>query len=319
MNGSGSMSYDVIGDIHGHVEPLVALLLRLGYVPWGRGFRAPAGRQAVFLGDLIDRGPGQTRVLEIVRAMVDSGDARCILGNHEFNAISFVTPALDGSDCLRPNRANPGKCAKNRAQHAAFLAAVGEGSAGHRACIDWFRSLPLFLDLGGIRVVHASWHAPSAAVVAEQYWDCQGRMSDEFLYGAHEAGSALAAARKRLTCGLELALPEGAFITDKDGHRHFDFRVACWRDWARNLRQVALVPAGFEEQVPDAPIGASVLNPIKGAPVFLGHHWFNGPHPAIESPKVAVLDWSVAKGGRLVAYRWDGEQRLSNDKLAWVN
>lgn len=60
-----------------------------------------------------------------------------------------------------------------------------------------------------------------------------------------------------------------------------------------------------------------MLRAIEGAPVFVGHHWFSG-HPAIETPKLAVLDWSVARGGRLVAYRWDGEETLSNDKLEWV-
>ncbi len=56
---------------------------------------------------------------------------------------------------------------------------------------------------------------------------------------------------------------------------------------------------------------------LLGSPVFLGHHWFTG-HPVIESPKIAVLDWSAAGGGKLVAYRWDGEDTVSNDKLVWV-
>lgn len=53
-----------------------------------------------------------------------------------------------------------------------------------------------------------------------------------------------------------------------------------------------------------------------GAPIFLGHHWFSG-HAKIESPQLAVLDWSAAKDGPLVAYRWDGETELSNSKLVW--
>jgi hypothetical protein len=318
MNGSSGMSYDVIGDIHGHGAALVALLVSLGYERRGRGFRAPAGRQAIFLGDLIDRGPEQREVLGIVRAMVDSGDARCILGNHEFNAIGYATEAPEGGDCLRPNRADTLKCAKNRAQHAAFLAAVGEGSAEHRDWIGWFRTLPLFLDLGGIRAVHASWDDESVGQVDGSYLDGQGRMSDAFLLGAYEEGSALTQARKRLTCGLEFGLPEGAFIVDKDGHRHYDCRIADWRHTAERLRDVALVPRDQAHQVPDHPLPAGLVREVDGAPVFVGHHWFNGPHPAIESAKVAVLDWSVARGGRLVAYRWDGEQQLSNDKLAWV-
>jgi hypothetical protein len=57
-------AYDVIGDIHGYAAPLEALLRRTGYVPNGKGWRAPAGRKAVFVGDLVDRGPNQFRVVE---------------------------------------------------------------------------------------------------------------------------------------------------------------------------------------------------------------------------------------------------------------
>ncbi len=51
--------YDVIGDIHGHASKLELSLLQMGYKLSGRGYKAPQGRQAVFRGDLIDRGPEQ--------------------------------------------------------------------------------------------------------------------------------------------------------------------------------------------------------------------------------------------------------------------
>ncbi|MFN8751157.1 MAG: metallophosphoesterase, partial [Betaproteobacteria bacterium] len=55
------MGYDVIGDIHGQAGKLEALLRKLGYVPRACGWVPPHGRQAVFLGDLIDRGPEQVK------------------------------------------------------------------------------------------------------------------------------------------------------------------------------------------------------------------------------------------------------------------
>ena len=113
-------------------------------------------------------------------------------------------------------------------------------------------------------------------------------------------------------------MPEGKFIRDKSGHQHKDIRIANWRDWATQLHEVALIPAGQEEQLRgmEWPSGL-VISAIEGAPIFVGHHWFTG-HPMIESPKLACLDWSAAKDGPLVAYRWDGESELRNDKLAWV-
>lgn len=294
------------------------LLGFLGYTPSGKGYKAPMGRQAVFLGDLIDRGPGQLRVLEIAREMADSGDALCILGNHELNAIGYATSRTDGSGkAYRPN--SP----KNFEQHKEFLQQVGEGSAMHLAAVDWFRTLPAWLDLGGIRVVHGCWDDAAIATLVAGGWQPGIKLSDTLLDAVYRQGadgkeSDMQRARKLLTCGLELPLPQGKAIMDKAGHPHNDVRIANWRDWASAFHEVALVPPGQEELLRGMEWPADlVISKIEGAPVFVGHHWFSG-HPKIESPKLACLDWSAAKDGPLVAYRWDGESELSNAKLAWA-
>lgn len=317
-------AYDIIGDIHGYANKLEDLLRKLDYAQSGRGYKAPMGRKVVFLGDLIDRGPGQKRVLEVARAMVDSGDALCIMGNHEFNAIGYATEdTLKPGESLRPNRADTVKCAKNREQHAEFLEQVGEGSTEHKAWIEWFKTLPPFMDLGGIRVVHGCWDTESVATLTAGGWEQGVPLSEEILFEVCrivEIGkeSPMMKARKLLTCGLELPLPDGKFIRDKSGHQHKEIRIANWRDWAKQLYEVALIPAGQEEQLRGMEWPADlVISAIEGAPVFVGHHWFSG-HPMIESPKLACLDWSAAKDGPLVAYRWEGEAELSNDKLVWV-
>ena len=71
-------AYDIIGDIHGYAAPLESLLRRMGYVPHGTSWRAPQGRKAIFVGDLIDRGPEQVREVETVRSMVDDRQAPCV-------------------------------------------------------------------------------------------------------------------------------------------------------------------------------------------------------------------------------------------------
>jgi protein phosphatase len=82
--------FDIIGDIHGCYDELVQLLKRLGYQTTAteNGERhvvvtPPAGRRAVFLGDLIDRGPNAPDVLRLVMGMVEQGTAICVPGNHE--------------------------------------------------------------------------------------------------------------------------------------------------------------------------------------------------------------------------------------------
>ncbi|MEU3249863.1 polynucleotide kinase-phosphatase [Streptomyces sp. NPDC006997] len=71
--------FDIIGDVHGCASELEALLGKLGYTDGVH----PDGRTAVFVGDLVDRGPDSPGVLRRVMSMVKSGDALCVTGNHE--------------------------------------------------------------------------------------------------------------------------------------------------------------------------------------------------------------------------------------------
>ncbi|MFJ9580458.1 polynucleotide kinase-phosphatase [Streptomyces sp. NPDC101191] len=71
--------FDIIGDIHGCRSELETLLAKLGYVDGHH----PDGRTAVFVGDLVDRGPDSPGVLRRVMGMVAAGDALCVPGNHE--------------------------------------------------------------------------------------------------------------------------------------------------------------------------------------------------------------------------------------------
>jgi hypothetical protein len=57
---------------------------------------------------------------------------------------------------------------------------------------------------------------------------------------------------------------------------------------------------------------------VDAKPVFVGHYWLSAPRPALLAENVACLDYSVAKGGLLCAYRWDGEQKLANEHFVWV-
>ena len=88
------MAYDIIGDIHGQADKLEALLRTLGYRDTAGAWRH-AERQAIFVGDFIDRGPAQVRSVNIVRRMVDAGAALAVMGNHELNAIAWHTPVRD--------------------------------------------------------------------------------------------------------------------------------------------------------------------------------------------------------------------------------
>jgi protein phosphatase len=89
--------FDIIGDVHGCADELVTLLERLGYVDaaidppdpiWGGlAYRHPEGRKAVFVGDLVDRGPRVLDTVRIVRNMVQAGAALCVPGNHDMKLL----------------------------------------------------------------------------------------------------------------------------------------------------------------------------------------------------------------------------------------
>lgn len=140
--------YDVVPDLHGDLDRLERTLHRLGYRQVGGRWTPPRGRKAAFLGDFIHGGPDNGAVLAAVWAMLEAGNAVAVKGNHELNALHFHNNGPDG----RPLR---GHAAKNVAQHATFMR---EFPYGHRAPAAWverFVALPLLLDLGDLRLVHA--------------------------------------------------------------------------------------------------------------------------------------------------------------------
>ena len=151
--------YDLIGDIHGHADELVQLLDALGYQKSGDVYGHPE-RKVIFLGDFIDRGPKIRQVLEIVRPMIEGGQALAVMGNHELNALAYHTEDPD----------SPGKylrlhSPKNEEQHQQTLEQLTRQEL--RSYLEWFRTLPMWLDLDGLRVVHACWDEQAITAIAE--------------------------------------------------------------------------------------------------------------------------------------------------------
>jgi len=305
-------AYDIIGDIHGHADKLVCLLAALGYRESNGVWRHP-DRHAIFVGDLIDRGPAQVATVNVVRAMVDAGSARCLMGNHEFNAIAWHTPdPQNPGEFLRPH----GK-PSNRTQHAAFLAEV-EGKPLHTEITNWFRSLPLYIDEPNIRVVHACWHSPSIDWLRRRC-AADGTLSPELLEEGSRKGNAAYSAIETVCKGMEVVLPGGVSFRDKDGKERHEARIRWWEPNLETFRQAAIGPDDLLERIPDVPFPAEHRPvPYAGPPVFFGHYWFTGP-PRVLGGNAACVDYSVGKGGPIVAYRWNGEQTLHAENFVCVS
>ena len=308
------MNYDLIGDIHGHSETLVELLTRLDYKPVDGVYRHP-DRQVIFLGDFIDRGPNQREVIDIVRPMIDGGAALSVMGNHEFNAIAWFTTDPDNPDGYLREHSD-----KNRRQHKEFLKAY-EGTDDYPDLIDWFRHLPLWLDLPGLRVIHAVWGQTEINYLSERYPGLNIYLDDGLLVSASRSGSNEFEAVETLLKGKEIEMPNGQSFPDKDGNRRHHIRMKWWDASARSYRDAFLGPDAALSHIPEDPIDVDHLieYAVDEPPVFIGHYWMD-TEPALLAPNVACLDYSVAakQGGKLVAYRWDGEQQLSDDKFVFV-
>lgn len=301
-------AFDIIGDIHGQFAKLQALLSMLGYAEDGGVWRHPS-RRAIFVGDFIDRGPQQLAVVDTVRRMVDAGSALAVMGNHEFNAIAWATPDPDcPGDFLRPHGGEVG--AKNRRQHAAFLAEVQGQPQLHSAVIDWFMTLPLWLELPGLRVVHACWH-PEFMQKLQPVLMAGQRLSPSLLERASRKGTPEYIAVETLLKGEEIALPAGMSFLDKDGHERREVRTRWWLPSTQSMADVAMgVPTHGLATLRDVPLPPGLLRMGDEKPTFFGHYWMSGA-PQLLSPHRACVDYSAGKGGPLVAYRWQGEAQLN--------
>jgi len=305
--------YDLIGDIHGYASELKALLAKMDYQEINGIWQHPE-RKVIFLGDFVDRGPDQVETVQIARSMVESDHALAVMGNHEFNAVAWATPdPKNAGDYLRSHTE------KNQRQHQAFLEQVGEGTELHQCMIEWFKTLPVYLDLPEFRVVHACWHPEHLTAIAN-HTDAQNRLVPEAWEKASRKDSEAYDAIETLLKGLEIPLLGDHHFFDKDNNKRTNIRAEWWREGELTYHDLAMVPPEVLELIPHDLIPDDVLPGYDGEkPVFVGHYWMDG-QPATLNSHIACLDYSVAGevGGKLCAYRFDGSVTLNSKNFAWV-
>jgi len=307
--------YDIIGDVHGMATLLQERLESLDYrVDPDTGAYTHSERTAVFVGDLVDRGTEQLRTLQLVKAMVDAGSAQIVMGNHEFNAIAYSIehPAGSGKFLREHN-------ARNNKQHRAFLDQLGDAEKQHY--LAWFWTLPLWLDLYELRVVHACWHDPSMQVVNAELGGDRFTTVKQ-LIAATDRKSDLYNAVEILLKGPEISLVDRGLprFLDKEDHPRDKARLRWWHENATRLKELAELstfPAEGGGPYPD--VDNFEVNPDEqhfsyhdAVPVFYGHYWREGvpEHQLDWTAHTACVDFSAVRGGTLVAYRWSGEKQI---------
>lgn len=305
--------YDIIGDIHGEYATLEALLQKLGYQHDGQSFKHPS-RKAIFVGDFIDRGKENLRVVSTVRAMVEDGSALAIMGNHEFNAImySMPDPTHEGEFLRKHNK-------KHFDQHESFLDEIDQKPEQYADVIGWFKTLPLWIETPQFGVVHACWSSDDMDFLRNEILNdqLQFKNDDALIASSRKGGSAYNAIEAVLK-GIECPLPEGQFFHDKEGNPRHEARINWWHENPQTLDE-AISVIGKHNIDADALFEHFPLHNIRvEKPIFFGHYWRTGT-PTILSPFHACTDWSVgAKSSnvKLAAYRHNNEKHL--DDANWV-
>ena len=301
---------DIIGDIHGHADELVELLNKLGYEKEDGVYRH-SSRKVLFVGDYIDRGPKIKETLEIIRAMVDSGNAIALMGNHEYNALCFHFQETEGGH-LRKH------LIKNIIQHYETLKQFQNKQKEYEEYLEWFKTLPLFYETETFRAVHACWDDDNIEYLRKTLID--GRLTDHLLLQSVKKGTHLNKAIEETLKGREMKMPPGLFFADKDGTERNEIRIKWWENPAEmTYKSISIEPL---DNLPELPIDIANLNTtnfysVEDKKVFFGHYWLKG-EPSLYKQNICCLDYSVAKQGKLVAYRLDDENVLEANKFVFV-
>ena len=299
--------YDIIGDIHGQADMLKELLEQMGYTLANNIYSHPE-RKAVFIGDFINRGPKIRETIRIIRGMVENGHAHAILGNHEINAIYYSVLDKQGKHLSK-------RWSRLRLDLNLTLSEFSGNMDEWKSHIKWMRTLPMFLELDRIRVVHACWQDENIRILKENLVD--SKLKKSFLKQIGKNHSSVSKAFWETCKGIDFQLPKDLLIFDRDGRAHRSFRSKWWLDpWGMTFKELS-----FESRfdlpfytIPEE-IVASRKPYAKSAPiVFFGHYCMkNGNN--ILSPNLCCLDSCVSRKGKLTAYRWQGEKKLVAEHL----
>jgi len=302
--------YDIIGDVHGYHIELQKMLIQLGYA-MVNGVWSHAYRKAVFVGDFINRGPNSKGVIQIIKDMVKAGTAFAILGNHEINAIMYFTLGNDGLPIRIPGNGNKRLLDRFASEYNGNQLALNKD-------MKWLRTLPLYLELDGIRVVHAYWNDEHIAKLSSLYKN--GKIRKRDLIEIIKPDSSFYHALLQTTKGIELSMPNDLQIKDNQNVKRNNFRVKWWiKPQGKTFKKMSF---GNKFILPEYTIPSELINDYaiypKNAPlVFIGHYCMtNGS--LLPAKNICCVDAGVANAGRLAAYRYNGEEELDARNFVFV-
>ena len=240
--------------------------------------------------------------------MVESGNAVALMGNHEYNALCFHYQETEGGHLRR-------HLIKNIIQHYETLKQFQNMQREYEEYLDWFKTLPLFYENESLRAVHACWDAEHIRLLRDTLEN--DRLTEDLIYESVKKGTEFNNALEDNLKGKEIRMPIGLTFTDKDGAIRHDIRVKWWENPSRiTYKDYSVEPI---DNLPLSPVQSHHKDYYSenDKPVFFGHYWLKG-NPSLYRNNICCLDYSVANGGLLAAYRFDGEKVLDESKFVYV-
>lgn len=302
---------DIIGDVHGHCTLLKNLLKSMGYQKSSAGYQHPE-RKAVFVGDFVSRGPEIRQTIRLIRQMTEAGHAYTILGNNEVNAILHFLKNPEKGPLLK-------KGSKRSAFIGPILLEFRNDPPEWEDHRKWLRTLPFFLDFGNVRIVHACWKNEHIELLRTEL--PEGKIPKAtFRDLVLTPASPLSQAILQTTRGIHHILPHDLALFDNHRRIHHFYRIKWWEDpvgktFQQNSMESKFLLPNYTIPPEISPTGGTY--PEDAPPVFFGHYCMgNGPFPLRNN--LCCVDGCVMMSKKLVAYRWDGEQTLTEDKILFV-
>ena len=299
--------YDIIGDVHGYADQLINLLKKLGY-RLRDGYYSHATRKAVFVGDIINRGPKIRETLNLVRKMVENGSAFAVLGNHEMYAILYYLRDIEGKYYKK-------RIPKYQLQINQTLAEFATCEDEFKSHLKWLRTLPMFLDFGDIRIIHACWDDKNIELIRNTVTGPKltKTLLREIALNETEFSIKFWEACK----GVDFQIPKDLLVFDADGRPHRSFRMKWWENpEGKTFKEISL-ESRFD--LPDYTIPHQIIQTrkpySKNDPiVFFGHYCLK-QCCGILADNLCCVDSCVTRTGKLVAYRWAGEKKLTKSNF----
>ncbi|MCX7954761.1 MAG: metallophosphoesterase [Bacteroidales bacterium] len=291
------MIYDFVGDIHGNFNKLEILFKQLGYVYNEKEnyFIPPTNIKPVIVGDFINIGTQNIKVLDCLYKMYKKNLCYVISGNHEyFLCVNYKKYYKQQRfiDYLKLN------------YYTLFIEFNNIDKL--KNYIEWLMELPLYYDFGKAKAVHAMWFNNSV----QEYFKENNKVFK--VIESVDNNSHLKEQVNLFLMGFYVV------ITEDDSEEKL-YRLRWWELDKKNKaselfwRAYTYLPPHYDERIDIFTFKKYITNDI----VFFGHYNLKDV-PYLTSPTKCCLDFGAAKGGFLTCYRWHGESTLNSKNLIIV-